>query len=131
MHFLSGLIILLVAAWLIGFAWWCVAKPTRAAHFLHRFASTRRAHYTEQILRLVAGMAIVAHAQAMSYPDLFQIFGSILIITSATLMLLPWSLHQRFAQWVIPQAVRFLRLYALVSFVLGAILAWAVITPVG
>lgn len=131
MHFLTGFIILLAAAWLIGFAGWCVARPTSAAHFLHRFASTPRAHFTEQVLRLVTGMAIVMHAQAMHYPDLFQLFGCILIITSAALMLLPWRWHQRFAQWVIPRTVRYLRLYALGSFALGALLAWAVLTPVG
>ncbi len=130
MHILTGGIILFTAAWLIGFAAWCVARPISAAQFLHRFASTLRAHYTEQVLRLAAGLAIAMHAQVMRYPELFRVVGWLLVVTSIALMLLPWRLHQRFAQWAIPQAVRHLRLYALGSFLLGAVLAWAVLSPV-
>lgn len=129
MYILTGGIILFTAAWLIGFAGWCVARPVSAAQFLHRFASTPRAHYTEQVLRLVAGLAIAMHAQLMPFLELFRIFGWLLVVTSMALMLLPWRLHQRFAQWAIPQAVRHLRLYALGSFLLGAVLAWAVLCP--
>lgn len=110
---------------LIGFAVSVVVIPARAARFLTGFASSARAHYTEQVLRLVAGAAIVVFAAEMRFPALFSIFGWILVVTAAALLVVPWRWHHRFGQWAIPLAIRHIKLYALGAFVLGSFILYA------
>ena len=129
MQVFAGLFVLLAALWLMGFAIWCLLRPLSASRFLEGFATTARAHYTEQVLRVLAGIALVLHAPYMRSPFFIYGFGWVLVATSTLLILLPWRWHQRFAQWAIPLAVRNLRSYALSSFALGALLAWALLTP--
>lgn len=56
---LSGVVILFFCLFLIGLAIMIVFKPQRAERFLSSYASSARAHFTEQIGRLVVGTAFV------------------------------------------------------------------------
>ena len=42
----------------------------------------------------------------MWYPDLFRLFGWLIIVTAAALPLLPWRWHYEFGKWAIPLASR-------------------------
>ena len=118
-NLLSGVVILFFCIFLIGLAIVIVIKPQRAEQFLSSYASSARAHYTEQIARFIVGIAIVVLAPSMWYSNLFNLFGWILIVTTIGLLLIPWTWHYKFGEWAIPLALRYMKIYSLGSFVLG------------
>ncbi len=124
MKLLSGIVVVAFGLCLIALAAMIVVKPLLTERFLKSFASSARAHYSEQTARLIAGAAIVIFSPWMWYPDLFKSFGWLIIITAAGLFLIPWKWHHRFSQWAVPLAIRHLRLYALGSFALGTFILY-------
>ena len=76
MILISGIVVVFVGVGLIGVAVMTAIKPVLTERFLNSFASSARAHYTEQAVRLIAGGAIVTFASSMWYPKLFMVFGS-------------------------------------------------------
>lgn len=125
MTWLAGTIVVLTGLWLIGLGASCVVAPARTRRFLHAFASSARAHYTEQSIRLIAGAGFVGHAAQMRWPTVIAIFGWILVATALVLLLLPWRWHRRFATWAIPLAVQHLRLFAVGAFALGVFVLYS------
>ncbi len=119
MTWLAGVVVVTTGLWLVGLALLIVVAPVRAERFLRSFASSARTHYAEQVSRLIAGSGIVAFSVQMRFPDLFNVFGWLIIVTATGLLLVPWRWHRRFGQWAIPLAIRHIKLYALGSFVLG------------
>jgi hypothetical protein len=101
------------------------AAPRLAERFLGGFAGSLRAHAMEQGLRLVAGIGFVSHAPRARFPLGFEVFGWVLIATSAALLLIPWRWHQRFAQRVVPPLLRHKRMYGVAAGALGALVLWA------
>ena len=124
MKLLSGIVVAAIGAYLIGLAVVIAIKPSLAESFLRSFASSARAHYTEQALRLIAGAAIVIFAPSMWYPDLFTLFGWVVIVTTAGLLLVPWQWHHRFAKWAIPLAIRHMKLFAFGAAGLGTLILY-------
>ncbi len=124
MKLLSGIVVVAFGLCLIALAAMIVVKPLLAERFLKSFASSARAHYSEQTARLIAGAAIVIFSPWMWYPDLFKSFGWLIIITAVGLFLIPWKWHHRFSEWAIPLAIRHLRLYALGAFALGTLILY-------
>ncbi len=121
---LCGIVVVAVGVGLIGVAVMTAVKPQLTERFLRSFASSARAHYTEQAARLIAGAAIVFFAPSMWYPDLFMVFGWLLVVTAAGLLLLPWQWHHQFGKWAIPLAVRHLKFYAIGTSALGAFILY-------
>lgn len=95
--FLSGIVVAVFCLFLIGLAALIVTMPSRAERFLMAFASSARAHYAEQGLRLVVGIAIVNIADSMRYPEPFRLFGRLRIVTTMGLLLMPWRPHRNAA----------------------------------
>lgn len=92
--------------------------PTRASRFLLGFAGSLGAHLLELALRMIAGVAFVVAAPRMLFPGGFAMFGWALLISTVCLLAVPWRWHQRFAQYVVPHAIRLIHLIGLAS--LGA-----------
>lgn len=123
-HLLSGLVVAGFSVFLIGLAVVIVTNPPLAERFLGFFASSARAHYTEQGLRLLAGAAIVVFANSMWYSQLFELFGWLVAITAIGLILMPWRWHQKFGNLVRPMLMRNIRLFALGAFALGGFILY-------
>lgn len=104
-----------------------LVRPALASRFLLGFAGSAGAHYTELSLRLLVGGALVVQAPQMAFSAGFDLFGWVLLATSASLLLMPWRWHQRFAQRVVPRATRYIALLGLVSAALGGGLLAAVL----
>ena len=122
MKLLSGVLVAAFGCYLIALATMTVTVPQLAKEFLTAFASSARAHYTEQTLRLIAGAAIVVFSPWMWLSDLFKVFGWLIFVTAVGMFLVPWRWHHRFGEWAIPLAIRHLRLFAVGAFVLGALI---------
>jgi hypothetical protein len=126
MEVLSGLVVVSFGAFLIGLAVLIGIQPQLAERVLRSFASSARAHYTEQTLRLIAGGAIVVFAPSMRHPELFRVFGWLVTVTAVALLLLPWRWHHELGKRVIPLLVRYMKLFALGAFVLGLLVFYGV-----
>jgi hypothetical protein len=123
---LSGIVVVAFGLFLIGLAALIVVMPSRAEEFLKGFASSATTHYTEQGLRLVVGAAIVKFAGSMRYPGLFNVFGWLIIVSTAGLLLIPWQWHNRFGTLVMPPVFRRMRILALGACALGAFILYCV-----
>jgi len=123
---LSGTLVVAFGFFLIGLAVLIATNPQLAERFLRGFARSARAHYTEQALRLVAGGAMVTFASSMWHPDLFKLFGSLIVVTSLALLLLPWRWHYEMGKRTIPLVIRYMKLFALGAFALGVLVFYGV-----
>jgi hypothetical protein len=126
MRLLSGIVVVGLGLYLIGMAVVIALKPLLAERFLKSFARSARAHYTEQAVRLIVGVAIVVFAPSMWYSDLFKAFGWLIIVTTVGLLLIPWQWHHRFGTWAIPFAIRHLKLFAIGASALGTLILYGV-----
>lgn len=118
-------IALLVGLFQLGLAATCFFAPKRAVSFLSAFASSPKAHFLEMALRLVAGGAFVINAPAMRFSIAFMVFGWVLIASSAVLLILPWRLHQRFAEQYAAPVIRKAWLMGLFALPLGGVILYA------
>ncbi len=126
MTWLAGVVVIGSGLFLVALAAAIVVMPTRIERFLKSFASSARAHYIEQALRLIAGAAFIVFAPQMQFPEVFRVFGWLVGLTAAGLFLIPWRWHHRFGAWAIPLAIKYIKLYALGAFALGAFILYAV-----
>jgi hypothetical protein len=107
---------------LVGFAGMVYARPAMAERVLMKFASSARAHYLEQTLRVLLGVSLVLLSPTMWQGKAFWILGWCIVISSVVLMLIPWRVHHRFAGHVLPRLVAHMKLFSVGVFFFGAIL---------
>ncbi|MBT8059422.1 MAG: hypothetical protein KJO33_07500 [Gammaproteobacteria bacterium] len=118
---LASTAVALAGIYLIGLATLSVFQPSFASRFLLGFAGSAQAHYAELSARSVVGFALVHQAPSMLFSGFFRIFAWVLLATTAGLLLVPWRWHHRFAQKVVPPAMRYIKLIGVASFLLGAV----------
>ena len=116
---LAAGIVVVTGLYFVGLAAVSLSAPGVATRFLLGHAGSAFAHYLELLLRLAAGTAFLLHAPSMRFPAVFDALGRVLVATTLVLCAVPWRWHQRFAQRSVPHAVRYLKLIAIASFVLG------------
>jgi hypothetical protein len=122
MTLLAGIVVTGFGFFLIILAWLGFVKPALFQRFIRSFASSARAHYTEQVLRLLIGAALVVLAPATWHTALFRVVGWLIFGTAVGLIILPWRWHWWFGQLVIPRLLRHLKLYAVGLFAFGVFL---------
>ena len=118
---LAPAVVLLAGLFLACLGGASLAAPASARRFLLGFATSPALHYLEQALRLIVGGAFVLHAPAMRFSLVFTVFGWVMVLTTAMLVLVPWRWHRHFAQQAVPQALRFLPLLGLASLGLSGL----------
>lgn len=111
---------------LIGLRGVIFATPALAERFVMSFASSARAHYVEQTLRLLIGASLVVLSPTMWQGDWFRLIGWAIVVTSVGLILIPWRWHHRLGELVLPKLVRHMRLYAVGLFAFGVLLLYSV-----
>lgn len=126
MRILSGILVVAFGVFLIALAGLITMTPWLAERFLRSFASSPRAHYLEQSLRLIVGGALTVFAPAMWFADFFTVLGWMIVVTTIALLLLPWRWHHEFANRTIPLVIAHMRLFALVAFTLGVAVFYGV-----
>ena len=130
MVLLSGIVVVAFAFFLLGLAILIFVNPVVAERFLNLFASSARAHYIEQLSRLIVGFAIVVFSPSMWLSPVFHLFGWIIVATAIGLLLVPWHWHHRFGKWAIPLAIRHMKLIAAGAFTLAVFILCGVSRPV-
>jgi uncharacterized protein YjeT (DUF2065 family) len=124
---LAGMVVMLSAAYLLGFGVLAVAGPARAFGHLRRLASTFPLHVLELLVRFAVGAAFVAYASEMQFGGAFRTFGIIIVITTLGLAVLPWRWHRWVAQLTLPAIERHVSLLGIASIAAGSLVLWAVV----
>ena len=117
-HFALAVVVL-IALYFIALGTASLIAPTFAKRFLLGFAESALVHYIELLVRLVVGVAFLINAPRMLFADGFNVFGWLLVVTSAALLLVPWQWHHRIASKSVPQALRYLTFIGLCSLAFG------------
>ena len=120
----AAVVVVAFGLFLIALPGVAFAKPAIAGRFLTAFASSARTHYVEQVVRVLVGAALVVRSPVMSQPKMFWLVGWAIVVSSAVLLCVPWQWHHRLGERVLPLLVRYLRVYAVGSFALGALLLY-------
>lgn len=120
-------IVVLASLYLLVLGIASLFAPRSASRFLLGFATSRTLHLTEMLLRILVGTALVLSSPRMYSPSAFELFGWVLIVTSAVLLLLPWHWHHGFAKRAVPLFTRYIALIGVVSLVLGFVMLGAMV----
>ena len=126
MNAVAGAILVAFSLFLVGLTIVVFAKPAVAERFFMSFASSARAHYTEQIVRLLIGASLVIRSGAMWQPRVFWLVGWGIVVSSLVLVLTPWQWHDRFGDEVRPRLIRHMKLFAVGLLVFGVLLIYGV-----
>lgn len=109
-------VVILFGLFIITVAFVMLVNPKNARATLRKAGSTNFINYAEITVRLIPAIAMIVHSDFSKYPEAFNIFGWIMIITSLVLYVVPRALHHNFAmksadllkpiyvQWISPFA---------------------------
>ena len=120
----STLVVFAFGVLFMVFAVVVFTAPAFAKRFLSHFATSARTHYTEQVLRILFGAALVMQSPNMWQSRAFRAVGWAIIVSSAVLMCAPWRWHYQFGERIRPMFMRYLNLYAIGAFAFGALLLY-------
>jgi hypothetical protein len=127
---LSGSIMVMFGLYLIGLLVVTVLNKKTAVRYFSSFASSARAHYLEQVVRLIIGISMLTFSKSMLYPQFFEIFAWIIILSTVVLIVIPWTWHNKAGKWAIPLTIRNLKFYAVSASIFGVFLLYCVIKPI-
>ena len=131
MSAVAAVVVVVFALSLIAFTGVAFATPARAERFLLAFATSARAHYVEQVVRMLVGTALVVLSSTMWQPKVFWFFGWAIVVSSAALICVPWQWHDRLGERLRPMLVRYLKLYAVGACTLGVLLLYGLFAGSG
>jgi hypothetical protein len=122
-----ALIVLIAAGgWLVAVGVLMALRPQHALHILSLTATSHRVNLSEQVPRLIAGAAMFVRADASKLPQLFEIAGGFIAVSSVVLMVIPLAWHNGYAVWwakrIPPMAVRAIAPFSVFG---GVGLIWA------
>ena len=130
MNAVAGAILVAFSLFLVGLTVVVFAKPAVAERFFMSFASSARAHYTEQVIRLLIGTSLVIRSAQMWQPKIFWFVGWAIVLSSLVLILSPWQWHRRFGEKVRPMLIRRMKLFAVGLLAFGVLLLCGVLSAV-
>ena len=130
MKAVAGAILVAFGLFLVGLTVVVFAKPAVAERFFLSFASSARAHYTEQVVRLLIGVSLIIRSAAMWQPKVFWFFGWAIVLSSLMLIATPWQWHHRFGEEVRPMLIRHMKVFAVGLLAFGVLLIYGVFTAV-
>jgi hypothetical protein len=110
----------LAGVYLLSLGLAAIWRPAAASAFLLGFAASAPVHFLELAVRVLIGVCLLAAASSMPYANLFWFLGAVLVATSLPMVLVPWRVHRRFAEWVVPPALRHLGVIGVSSLAGGA-----------
>ena len=124
MLFFPGALIVVttVALYLLFLGALALVRPKKLTIFLSAFARSPQAHYTELVLRSLAGFSFLALTPYGPFPHALTIVGWILLCTSAALLLVPWYQHRRIVQRMSRLVTTLAPMIGLTSLVAGVAL---------
>jgi hypothetical protein len=126
---LTGCVMVIFALYLISLLIITIWNKEIAVNYFSSFASSARAHYLEQILRLIVGMSMLSFSKSMLYAQFFEMFAWIIVLSTIVLILIPWTWHNKLGKRVIPLTIQNLKFYAVSASLFGIFILYCVINP--
>jgi len=117
---MQAIALIVVAAaglWLVGVAFLMALRPGYCLQLFEKMSanlerSNWRLQFTEQGLRVLAGVALIVRAPASKLPLVFNVAGWVLVATSLLIMAAPVRWHGAYGRWLVgrigPPAIRVL-----------------------
>ena len=117
---MQAIALIVVAAaglWLVGVAFLMAVRPGYCLHLFEKMSanlerSNWRLQFTEQGLRVLAGVALIVRAPVSKLPLVFEVAGWLLVATSLLIMVAPIRWHGAYGRWLVgrfaPLAIRVL-----------------------
>ena len=117
---MQDIALIVVAAaglWLVGVAFLMALRPRYCLHLFEKMSanlerSSWRVQFTEQGLRVLAGVALIVRAPASKLPLVFEVAGWLLVASSLLIMVAPIRWHGAYGRWwvgrIAPLAIRVL-----------------------
>jgi len=117
---MQAIALIVVAAaglWLVGVAFLMALRPGYCLHLFEKMSanlepSNWRLQFTEQGLRVLAGVALIVRAPASKLSLVFEVAGWLLVATSLLIMVAPIRWHAAYGRWwvgrIAPLAIRVL-----------------------
>jgi hypothetical protein len=130
MNAVAGGILVAFGLFLVSLTVVVFARQAVAERFFMSFASSARAHYTEQVVRLPIGASLIIRSAAMWQPKVFRLVGCAIVLSSLVLILAPWQWHHRFGEKVRPILIRRMTLFAIRILAFGVLLLYGVFSAV-
>ena len=106
---MQAIALIVVAAaglWLVGVAFLMALRPRYCLHLMEKMRaslgrSSWRLQFTEQGLRVLAGVALIVRAPASKLPLVFEVAGWVLVATSLLIMAAPIRWHGAYGRWLL------------------------------
>ena len=117
MQAIALIVVAAVGLWLVGVAFLMALRPRYCLHLFEKMSaslerSSWRLQFTEQGLRVLAGVALIVRAPASKLPRVFEVAGCLLVATSLLIMVAPIRWHGAYGRWwvgrIAPLAIRLL-----------------------
>lgn len=124
---LSLSVVLLLAGYFLVLAFISFFRPELARSFLLGFAGNGFKHYLELFIRIVAGTSLIFYSPKMFLGQAFLVLGSVLVVTTAVMLFIPWPIHRRFAEKTVPEALKYLTLIAVSSAAIGGFIIFSLV----
>jgi hypothetical protein len=104
MQAIALLVVAAVSLWLIGVAFLMALRPRYCLRLFEKMSanlerSNWRLQFTEQGLRVIAGVALIVRAPASKLPLVFDVAGWLLVVTSLLIMVAPIRWHGVYGTW--------------------------------
>ena len=104
---MQAIALIVVAAagfWLVGVAFLMALRPRYCLQLFEKMSanlerSNWRLQFTEQGLRVLAGVALIVRAPASKLPLVFEVAGWLLVATSLLIMVAPIRWHGAYGRW--------------------------------
>jgi uncharacterized membrane protein YfcA len=112
----------------IGVGLLMLIKPKKANLILRKAGSTNFINYAEITIRIIPALGLIISANNSKYPDILEIFGWLMLLTSLVLYVVPRQFHHKFAV----KAANILKplYFQLISpfaFIIGTLIIYSVI----
>ena len=94
---ISKYVIIIFGIFIIFIGFVMLINPNKARNTLRKAGSTNFINYSEITIRLIPAIALIVYSDASKFPEPFNIFGWIMLITSVVLYAIPRKIHHRFS----------------------------------
>ncbi len=131
MQTIALIVVTAAGLWLVGVAVLMALRPRYCLRLLGTMSanlerSNWRLQFTEQGLRVLAGVALIVRAPASRLPPVFEVAGWLLVATSLLIMAAPIRWHGAYGMWLLKRLTPLmLRILCAVPAAAGAGLIYA------
>jgi hypothetical protein len=121
------LIALILSLLVVAFGALGIVSPLGLLNIVRRFESLGGL-YTAAAFRIVLGVALFYAAPTSHAPEILRILGMVILVAGLITPFIGLKRFRKLVHWWSSQGLTFIRMWAVLAFVFGLFLAYAVVT---